>query len=729
MARSFGKDVKNTFVRGVVSEFSGLNFPEDAAVDASNVIFNSTGIVSRRLGIDYETNHQMLTTTIAAGRSVIQEYIWENVDGNGSLSFLVLQLGTILYFYLITDTGSLSANRRPFTVSLTNYTKTAGSGDFPCQFTQGGGHLFVAHPKCDPFRVKYTATASGAGSLEVTLIGIKIRDLQGVDDGMNTSFRPVKNKKTDQMNASHRYNLWNQGWYGTIKVQDVDGRLQALEAWRSKREDFPSNSDMWWVYRNANNKFDHNFIDRSTRGTEAPKGHFILNAFKQDRNALVSLEKSLPITDSTSERPACIAFYSGRLFYAGVAAPQYHDKIYYSQIIIDGKGYEKCYQHQDPTDEDTASLLPTDGGVITLSDVGKIIKLIPIQGFLLIFATNGIWSIAGGAGDFKATDYSIQKISDIQTTSASSFVTPKTGFPIWWNADGIYTVEVATNELTSQKNLEVKSLSDSTIRSTFRDIPALAKKYAKGAFNPLENIIQWVYWDESPSTLVDYYHYNKVLILDLDTNAFYFWEVPYSVDTPYVTGVIATRGSGVELEEVVIVDDAGAEIEDASEDPVTVFAETIVPLSSSFRYTTAKFISGSTWDVTFSQFRQSEFLDWLTDTNENGVDYESFFETGYVIRGDAQRTFQNNVVFVYSSAVENSSCYLQGIWDYSIDDESGKETSAHQVYIDRSFVGVQRRKIRMRGRGFALQLRFFSETGKDFNIVGWSAFQSANNIP
>ena len=729
MARSFGKDVKNTFVRGVVSEFSGLNFPEDAAVDASNVIFNSTGIVSRRLGIDYETNHQMLTTTIAANRSVIQEYIWENVDGNGSLSFLVLQIGNVLYFYLITDTGSLSANRRPFTVSLTTYAKAANIGDFPCQFTQGGGHLFVSNPKCEPFRIKYTATSSGAGSLEATPISIMIRDLQGVEDGMAVSFRPTKNKKVDEMNAEHRYNLWNQGWYGTIKVQDVDGRLQALEAWRSKREDFPSNSDMWWVYRNASNKFDHSFIDRSTRGTEAPKGHFIFSAFKQDRNKLVSLEKTLTITDTTSERPACIAFYAGRLFYAGVASPRYHDKIYYSQVIIDGKNYEKCYQHQDPTDENTASLLPTDGGVITLSDVGKIIKLIPIQGFLLIFATNGIWSLSGGDSDFKATDYSVQKISDIQTTSASSFVTPKTGFPIWWNADGIYTVEVASSELTSRKSLVVKSLTDQTIRTKFRDIPALAKKYAKGAFNPLENSIQWVYWDESPTNLVDYYHYNKILVLDLDTNAFYFWEVPYDAETPYVTGVIATRGSGVELIETQIEDEDDNLITDASTDPVTVYAETIVPLSSSFRYTTAKNTSGISWNITFSQFRQSEFLDWLTDTNSNGIDYDSFFITGYVIRGDAQRTFQNNVVFVYSTAVENSSCYLQGIWDYSIDDESGKETSAHQVYIDRSFVGIQRRKVRMRGRGFALQLKFFSETGKDFNIVGWSAFQSANNMP
>lgn len=729
MARSFGKDVKNTFVKGVVSEFSGLNFPEDAAIDASNVIFNSTGIVSRRLGIDYETNYQMLTTTIAAGRSVIQEYIWENVDGNGSLSFLVLQIGTILYFYLITDAGSLSANRRPFTVTLTNYTSASNVGDQPCQFTQGGGHLFVSHPRCDPFRVKYSATSSGAGSLEVTTIGIQIRDLQGVEDGMAVDFRPTKNKKTDQMNAEHRYNLWNQGWYGTIKVQDVEGRLQAVEAWRSKREDFPSNSDMWWVYRNASNKFDHSFIDRSTRGTEAPKGHFIFSAFKQDRNKLVALEKTLPITATTSERPACIAFYAGRLFYAGVSSPQFHDKIYYSQIIVDGKNYNKCYQHQDPTDENTASLLPTDGGVITLSDVGKIIKLIPIQGFLLIFATNGIWSISGGDSDFKATDYSVQKISDIQTTSASSFVIPKTGFPIWWNADGIYTVEVSTSELVSRKSLQVKSLTDTTIRTKFRDIPALAKKYAKGAFNPLENSIQWVYWDTSPTTLVNYYHYNKILVLDLDTGAFYFWEVPYDADTPYVTGVIATRGSGVELEETTIVDSSGVAILDNSTDPVTVFDEVIVPLSSSYRYTTAKLQSGSTWSITFSQFRQSEFYDWLTDTSGSGIDYDSFFDTGYVIRGDAQRTFQNNVVFVYTTAIENSSCFLQGIWDYSIDDESGKETSAHQVYIDRSFVGVQRRKIRMRGRGFALQLRFFSEPGKNFNIVGWSAFQSANNAP
>ena len=733
MARSFGKDVKNNFSRGVVSEFSGLNFPEDAATDASNVVFSRTGVVTRRLGFDYEVNHEFFNVARRGNAPVVQEYIWENVDGNGTLSFAVVQIAQFIYFYQISDTGSLSGNRKPFSVNLFTYGPKNGATDlgaYACAFTQGQGQLFIAHPKVDTLRIKYSGSANGNGTIRVNVINIKIRDLEGVDDEMEVEFRPKQNNRVDEMTNLHRYNLYNQGWYPEIKVQDHPGRVQALKAWRLKRDDFPSNADIWWLSKNANDNFDHTKIDRRVRGTEAPKGHYILDAFDQNRDKVLDLVKKVPNVTSGGQRPSVIAFFAGRMFYGGVAHGEFHDKIYFSQIMVNNRSLKKCYQQEDPTDENSAGLLPSDGGVITIPDVGKVIKMQPLQGFLVIFATNGIWAISGGeTSDFRATDYSVRKISDIQTLSASSFVLPKTGFPIWWNADGIFSLQLTVAE-GQRQNIEIKSLTDDTIRSLYSDIPANAKKYAKGAYNPLENTIQWVYWSEDPpsSNKNALYHYDRILSLDLDNNSFNFWSFPKDTSGPVICGIISTRGSGVAFEEIVITTDDDEEITDASLDDVTVLDEVVVPLTSSFRYTTLIFDSEVSWDVTFSQTRRDDYLDWV-QFDTNGIDYESFFETGYEIRGEAQRPFQSNIVFVYSNAQEGSSCYLQGLWDYSVDDSSGKETSAHQIYIDRSFVGVQRRKIRLRGRGYTLQLRFFSESGKPFNIVGWSSFQSANNIP
>lgn len=731
MARSFGKDVKNNFSKGVVSEFSGLNFPENAATDASNVVFSRTGIVTRRLGFDYEDNNEFFTVTRNHTEPVVQEYIWENVEGNGTLSFVVLQIGYNIYFYQISDSGALSANRKTFSINLKNYgiaQPANGLGQYPCQFAQGNGQLFIAHPKCDTLRVRYTGSANGNGTISVSEITLQIRDLEGVDDSFSVSKRPNKT----EVNNLHKYNLFNQGWYSQVQVQDFSGRMTAIDAWRKKRDDFPNNADVWWLSKNANDKFDHSKIDGKVKGsTEAPKGHNIIYAFWQNRDTPDNLQTDIPVVTTYGERPSSIAFFAGRIFYGGVAHGQFHDKVYYSQIINDDRGYQKCFQAQDPTDENTAGLLPTDGGVITIPDIGRVIKMIPVQGYLLVFATNGVWTISGGtSSDFKATDYSVQKISDIQSLSASSYVLPKTGFPIWWNADGIFTCEIIPSDNQQRQRIEIRSLSDDTIRSLYSDIPANSKKYAKGAYNPLENVIQWVYWSEDPDTnRVNLYHYDSILILDLDTGAFNFWHFPIVNTLPLISGVISTRGSGVDFQEVTITDDADEDVVDASGDDVTVLDSVVVPLSSSFRYTTIELVtSPNTWRVTFAQELNDEFYDWVSyDTV--GTDYESFFDTGYEIRGEGQRPFQSNIVNVYSNAQEGSSCFLQGIWDYSVDDASGRETSAHQVYIDRSFVGVQRRKIRLRGRGYALQLRFFSEEGKPFNILGWSSFQSANNVP
>lgn len=734
MARSFGKDVKNNFSRGVVSEFSGLNFPEDAATDASNVVFSRTGVVTRRLGFDYEENNEFFTVPRSHTEPVVQEYIWENVDGNGILSFAVVQIGNQIFFYQISDTGSLSSNRKPFSVALATYgprDSRTGLGQYPCAFTQGKGQLFIAHPKCDPIRVQYSGSSNGSGTLIINSITIRIRDLEGVDDDMDTNFRPKKNEQVDQMTNLHRYNLFNQGWFADIKVQDVNGRMNAIDAWRKSRDDFPSNADIWWLAKNENDNFDPKKIDKKIKGsTEAPKGHVILDAFNQNRDTPSGLTKAIPLVTSNNERPSSIAFFAGRLFYAGVSHGSFHDKVFFSQIAVNNRSYKKCYQQQDPTDEDSAGLLPTDGGVITIPDVGKITKMQPIPGFLVIFATNGIWSIGGGeSAEFKATDYSVQKISDIQTLSASSFVLPKTGFPIWWNADGIFSLELIASSDTQRQSIQVKSLTDDTIRTLFKDIPANAKKYAKGAYNPLENIIQWVYWNEDPnSDRTNLYHYDRILSLDLDNNSFNFWSFPNDLTTPLICGIISTRGSGVAFESVTVTDNSEEDIEDASTDPVTILDQIVVPLSSSFRYTTLEQLDTESWRVTFAQTLRDDYHDWVS-FDGTGIDYVSYFKTGYEIRGEAQRPFQSNIIQVYSNAQEGSSCYMQGLWDYSEDDSSGRETSAHQIYIDRSFVGVQRRKLRLRGRGYTLQLYFFSETGKPFNIVGWSSFQSANNIP
>ena len=64
MARGSGTVVENNFVNGLITEATGMNFPENACISASNVVFKETGEVTRRLGYDYESAYQLNSKTI-----------------------------------------------------------------------------------------------------------------------------------------------------------------------------------------------------------------------------------------------------------------------------------------------------------------------------------------------------------------------------------------------------------------------------------------------------------------------------------------------------------------------------------------------------------------------------------------------------------------------------------------------------------------------------------------
>ena len=54
MARSIGTTVENNFVNGLITEATGLNFPENACTDTLNCIFYDNGKVSRRKNVRFE---------------------------------------------------------------------------------------------------------------------------------------------------------------------------------------------------------------------------------------------------------------------------------------------------------------------------------------------------------------------------------------------------------------------------------------------------------------------------------------------------------------------------------------------------------------------------------------------------------------------------------------------------------------------------------------------------
>ncbi len=219
MSRSAGTAIENNFSKGLITEATGLNFPENAATEAMDVIFGQTGQVRRRLGVDGEEYAEVaapVTTSYENTDSVLVEYVWRAVARTGNFTFVVLQVGSLVRFYVVAAGVPLSVSRKSFAVNLADYSTLASGAikDSPCQFASGNGRLFIVHPKCDPIVVVYDEDAD---TITQTAITIKIRDFEGIDDSLDIETQPPN------LTNAHWYNLKNQGWWKDVRMVTPGG--------------------------------------------------------------------------------------------------------------------------------------------------------------------------------------------------------------------------------------------------------------------------------------------------------------------------------------------------------------------------------------------------------------------------------------------------------------------------------------------------------------------------
>ena len=71
-----------------------------------------------------------------------------------------------------------------------------------------------------------------------------------------------------------------------------------------------------------------------------------------------------------------------------------------------------------------------------------------------------------------------------------------------------------------------ENITETTIRSFYHNcIPQTAKQFAKGVFDPIRNMVQWLFWDEDTSHPFGLNFYNRILNLDVTLQAFYPWTI------------------------------------------------------------------------------------------------------------------------------------------------------------------------------------------------------------
>lgn len=717
MARTSGQIIQNNFSKGLITEATGLNYPSNSCQDVLNCQFDQNGTISRRLGFEYENGWQSKTTGTVNGLK--NEYVWKSAGINGTTTLIVLQEANIISFFIPDTQGRISRNKKSFTINLNTYAASGASNadvqSKRADFASGAGKLFIQHPHCEPIYVTYNESSS---NITTTSYEILVRDMSGIEDGTTLGVRP------SSLSTAHRYNLYNQGW--DIRIQTGEGKnsledlgiQQALAFWDTYRSDFPSNSDVWWLYKDANDRFNYNQIDTVAVGNSpAPKGHYIDNAFFFDRSNISGVA-GIAVKTSSSVRPSAVAFFAGRVWYAGVNKDDYVGKVYFTQIIESTLEIGKCYQRNDPTDENLSDLLDTDGGVVDLLEANNIIKMIPFQNSLMVFAENGIWVITGSQGTgFVATDYSVAKVSDVPVLSAFNFVLVD-GLPIWWNNDGIYSLSIDGGQFN------VKSLTEETIKTYYQSILAANLPYAKGAYSSSRKRIQWLFKSAEAASFNDQFIYDSVLVLDLTSGAFFPWSI--SDANPKVVGIIALDTLGTFIGTNNVIDSAGDNVIRTNLDNVIVNGlVTGADLIPQFSYYCVGRISGVQNRCTWAQTINTQYVDWQI---EHGTtkDYESYFLTGPGIPAEGDKVAVSEYATFFSNNLINSSFFVQARWDFADASSSGKWSNPQQGYHQKADRAVQHRRLLLRGSGPALQLYISSESQKPFSIIGWSIWETAN---
>jgi hypothetical protein len=788
--QQYSQKTVNTFIKGLYTEASVMTYPENTSSDELNFDLLIDGTRRRRRGMAYEDNFQNSTFSVAAG-DLIHTESWTSVSGIGGTEFLVVQHNNMVYFY-DKSVDTISASQKSFSIDLNSYSanNSYSVSSSYINIASVTGYLIIVSPAIEPIRVEYIPTDD---NITVSKIKIQIRDLEYLGMSSNITFiARTSNLVTVTVNTPHYYSagdtveidssiyqfngtftlvgaptsttmtytlsganfsstaatglaikevapevpptaitnnylydLFNQGWYS-----DNNGRAgNAFDYWDNTRPDFPPRNKSWWTGKNTDNNQDiDQYLKVEFGNTLAPNGHYILDFFNQNRSAVSNVNNLTTIVETA--RFNSVAPYAGRVWYAGLESAKNGGKIFYSKTIESEKDFGLCYQKEDPTSEDTPGLVDSDGGYIIIPEASSIQALFTTGSILYVLASNGVWIIGGVDQVFKATEYYVSKISSFGISSKRTLINVADS-PVFWGSSGIYTVAIENS------TPYVTSMSDN-IRSFYDAISPNKKKDATAVYDRLGKRIIWMYSSETETVNNKK---SKILIYDLNLQAFFPWEIKDATGTsPYLYCGFYLSGLGSAEVDYNIL--AGVDqVIDVSSNTVVESISSTSTVNSDTKF----FVRTADGYLTVANFTDRSFLDW------GSADYSSYAETAYDFSGSAM--FKKNVPYIVSymrrteqnfipvgegyTADYPSSCILTVKWDLSVD--SSRWSTPSQLYrmVNYPTVNIDDltfsypydtivARTKIRGKGRVLRMRFESETGKDLNLIGWETVDASN---
>ena len=711
MPQNLTQRVVNTFIKGLVTEAGELTFPPDASVDELNCDLRRDGSRRRRKGAVKETNSTLSTFTVSDS-AITSTGTWFNVGGQSGLEFLVFQNGATLYFYN-KSSAPFSGDLDTETVDLTTYEVTGGVGasEAKCHFTSLKGTLIVVSEAIDPI---YIERDNSTGTLTISPISFRVRDFEWQGD----TSEYYENDSSPSL--EREYDAQNTGWNtGNGAPSDVTRRL----------------THPWYAGKDSSGNYDSTEWEKIYSGTTLTgNGHYVLDFFNKDRSTVSGVTGLT--TEIESSRFTTVANFAGRAFYAGLNSSKNTDIILFSQLISDFDQLGECLQQNDPTAETISDLLDTDGGEIRIAGAVGIKVLYVIDASLYIFADNGVWRIEGIDGVFTPTAFAVKKVTDVGIVDPGSFVVAD-GSPLWWSKQGIHTLRF---DQATGRPVEA-NLTITTIQAYWDRIPNESKVKLKSVFDPVNKRVYWAWPDlnETVETKV-----NNILVLDVPLEAFYPWYVEDETSsTDCIIGLEFYSGFGAALSALDVVTSTGDDVVTSAGDDVV--SEQTTNLATGSPSIVLIIRDGATNKITMGSFTGSNFLDWGT------TNYSSFAEAGYDFVGDLLLQKTAPYITTYMRLTETgwegnettgyapnnpSSMLVSAYWDFN----NNTSSTPQQAYRLKSMPvinssnlntfdypeSVITTRLKVRGRGRSMRIKFESEQGKDFILLGFSILSGVN---
>jgi len=714
MPQSQSQKTVNNFVKGLITEAGELTFPDGASVDELNCDLRRDGSRRRRLAVEVEANNSLSTFTVP-DTSVVNTGDWLNVNGIADKEFLVVQKGNRLFFYN-KDEAPYSGNQVVGEILLSSYefAGSVGAAFAKCQFASLEGVLVVASEAINTIYVEYDGSTFTA-----TQINFKVRDFDWQGD-----IEDYSEGKAVPVPIERQYDTYNAGW-------DGGKGTTARNVYFGTTSEFPPLTHPWFSGKDASGVFSPSEWAKVFGGTSLTgNGHYILDFFVKDRNAASGLTGLT--TEIESSRFKSVTAFASRIFYAGLQSSKNAGTILFSRVIDTKKEFGECHQRNDPTSEYFSDLLDTDGGVIRIPDAIGIKLLYAYQSSLFVFAENGVWKIEGVDGVFKASQYAVSRVSEIGIQNPQSFVEAE-GVPFWWSRFGIHTLSF--DQVSGQA--KEQNITLPTIQTFWDDIDLEAKTKVVSLYDSINKKIYWMYPDAGETVESKL---NNILILDLTLQAFIPWRVEdEETNTNCVVGMAFFSGYGSADQALDVWTADGYDVVTSGGDDVISTQPSLVVTGDPAVVLLIR--DGDTNKLTFGAFTGRSFLDW------GSVNYTSYAETGYDFVGDL--TLKKNAPYltVYCRSTEEgwtgseetgwelvrpSSLLVSTAWDF-------KKTfsQSQQVYrlkypiIPDSTTfdypdSVITTRLKTRGHGRSMRIRYESEEGKDFILLGWGLVQGRN---